>query len=232
MEYYDAIVISDIHIGSHICQSLQVIKFLRSVRHKEINTNRLIINGDLFDDLNFTRLNKYHWEILSEIRKLSKTIDLVINLGNHDGAAEVLSHLLGIEVLDDYKLQSGSKMIYFHHGDRYDKFLTDHPILVWIGDTIYSFLQKIDPSFKLAIAAKKSSKSYLRNSEIIKEKSLEFARKHGYNAVITGHTHHSLSCPEGEIEYYNTGSWTEPICTFITIQNGCITLREFANVDT
>ena len=45
----DAIIISDIHLGSNVCQSKTLISFLEKIECGEIDTNQLIINGDLFD---------------------------------------------------------------------------------------------------------------------------------------------------------------------------------------
>jgi len=130
-------------------------------------------------------------------------------------AIMMVLHLLGVDVVDDYVLD-GDRTIYFHHGHRYDKFLTEHPILTWFGDAIYWGLQKLDPSFGLARQAKSASKTFMRNHDIIKNKSIAYAKKYGYDAVCTGHSHFPIIEP-GEVEYCNSGSWTELPCTFLTI---------------
>ncbi|MCY7360682.1 MAG: metallophosphoesterase, partial [Ignavibacteria bacterium] len=87
----DTLIISDIHLGSKASRPLQVKEMLESYRFK-----RLILLGDIFDDLNFTRLNKEHWNLLSYIRKLSnpeKNIEVVWVEGNHDeGLIDIMSH--------------------------------------------------------------------------------------------------------------------------------------------
>ena len=75
----DAIIISDIHLGSSVCESKRLYAFLESVY---IHTNKLIINGDFFDNLDFRRLKKNHWKILSLLRKMSKYIEIVWIRGN------------------------------------------------------------------------------------------------------------------------------------------------------
>ena len=62
---------------------------------------RLILNGDVFDSIDFRRLKKSHWKVLSLLRKLSDELEIIWLCGNHDGSAEVVSHLLG-----DYLLQT------------------------------------------------------------------------------------------------------------------------------
>jgi UDP-2,3-diacylglucosamine pyrophosphatase LpxH len=64
----DIVVVSDIHLGSDICQCSKFVKFLTN-----LNTKTLIINGDLFDSWDFRKLRKDHWKILKKLRQLSDT---------------------------------------------------------------------------------------------------------------------------------------------------------------
>src|SRR6516165_12739352 len=91
----DGIVLSDLHLGSSICQAKSLVKFLESLVEDELTTTRLILNGDVFDSIDFRRLNKNHWRVLSLLRKLSDRIEIIWLCGNHDGSAEFISHLLG-----------------------------------------------------------------------------------------------------------------------------------------
>src|SRR5262249_4038237 len=50
---YDCLVISDLHLGSAICQAKLLEQFLEWAVQQ---SRQLVINGDIFDDLNFTRL--------------------------------------------------------------------------------------------------------------------------------------------------------------------------------
>ena len=45
---YDTIIISDIHLGSPLCQAKELSEFLQQIRVKQ-----LILAGDIFDDLKF-----------------------------------------------------------------------------------------------------------------------------------------------------------------------------------
>ena len=100
--------------------------------------------------------------MLSLLRKLSDDIEIVWINGNHDGPAEIVSHLLGVEWRDEMILESGGRRILLHHGHRFDKFLDDHPILTAIGDFTYRLLQRVDSSHRFARAAKRKSKTFLR----------------------------------------------------------------------
>ena len=63
-------------------------------------TRELVINGDIFDGLNFTRLTKRHFACLKIIRRNSDRDDfrLVWVRGNHDGPADIISHIVGVEI--------------------------------------------------------------------------------------------------------------------------------------
>ena len=64
--HYDCLVISDLHLGSDVCQAKLLEEFLIwAVGH----CDQLVINGDIFDDLNFKRLTKRHFACLKVIRR-------------------------------------------------------------------------------------------------------------------------------------------------------------------
>lgn len=210
-------VISDIHLGSDVCRAKELGHFLD---HIENRSSRLILNGDVFDSMDLRRLKKTHWNILSKLRKISDKMEVVWVVGNHDGTADIISHLLGIKAVNDYEFISGSKKILVLHGHIFDKFIDEHPILTWFGDTIYSILQKIDTSHYIARMAKHSSKEYLHCMKKIKIESVDLAKERHCDIVCCGHTHHAESSMVGCIQYVNSGCWTENPSSFVDINNG------------
>ena len=52
-EEVDTIIVSDIHLGSEVSRSKQLLDTISHFDYKQ-----LILNGDVFDDLNFKRLSK------------------------------------------------------------------------------------------------------------------------------------------------------------------------------
>src|SRR3972149_12010529 len=81
----NTIVVSDIHLGSDMSRAGELISVLDSWTFE-----RLILLGDIFDDLNFKRLRRLHWDFLSYIRQISKRKEVVWVEGNHDeGLVEV-----------------------------------------------------------------------------------------------------------------------------------------------
>jgi UDP-2,3-diacylglucosamine pyrophosphatase LpxH len=224
---FDAIILSDIHLGSSNCQAKSLSRFLEKVAGEEIATARLILNGDVFDSIDFRRLSKSHWKVLSLIRKLSNRIDITWISGNHDGSAELISQLLGVTVKDEFVLASGGREILFLHGHLFDDFIDAHPILTWLGDCIYLLLQWIDRTHSFAKLAKKGSKTFLRCVRKVEEGAIEHARKKGCGAVCCGHTHHAAARHDRPVAYYNSGCWTELPCTYLTLRDGQVELHSF-----
>src|SRR5215470_7372822 len=111
LDVLDAIILSDLHLGSSNCQAKSLCHFLQQIADERFATARLILNGDVFDSIDFRRLKKNHWKVLSLIRKLSDHLEIIWICGNHDGSAEVVSHLLGVTVAEEYVLVSRDQRI-------------------------------------------------------------------------------------------------------------------------
>jgi UDP-2,3-diacylglucosamine pyrophosphatase LpxH len=225
---FDAVIVSDIHLGSDNCEARRLCRFLEQLAGGELHTSTLILNGDVFDSIDFRRLKKQHWKVLSLIRKLSDKIDIIWISGNHDGPTEIVSHLLGTKVREEHVLCSGDRRILVLHGHVFDDFIETHPVLTWFSDVIYWMLQRIDRTHSFAKWAKKSSKVFLRCARKVEEGAVERARKRGCSAVCCGHTHHPMVENSRDVHYYNGGCWTEWPGTYLTIVNGQVRLESFA----
>lgn len=221
----DAIIISDIHLGADVCQAQALEKLLKKIQDQKIQTQRLVVNGDLFDCLNFNRLPKPHWEIIKCLRKLTEQIEVVWISGNHDGHYEKLSNLVGLNFTQQYCFKSDDQVILCLHGDRFDSFIQKHPFITACADFVYGIMQKLDRSHHLAVYAKRNSKTFLRNSERIRTEAVKYAKQIGANIVCTGHTHHAETTLVDSIWYGNSGCWTEKPCSYLTISNGAVHLN-------
>lgn len=218
----DAIVLSDLHLGSDNCEAKHLAEFLESIHNSRTDTRRLILNGDVFDSIDFRRLKKSHWKVLSLLRKLSSDIDVTWVCGNHDGSAEIVSHLLGLTVVEEIVVESGGRRVLFLHGHQFDRFIERYPITTWFADNIYRMLQKLDRSHHFAKLAKRRSKMFLRCSDKIKSGAVEYARKRGCEVVCCGHTHHAVADTTGPVAYFNSGCWTENPCHYLALTDGVV----------
>jgi UDP-2,3-diacylglucosamine pyrophosphatase LpxH len=227
---FDALVISDTHLGSDNCQARALVHFLEAVRHGDLPTRRLVLNGDVFDSIDFRRLRKQHWKVLSLVRKLSDEIEIVWINGNHDGPADTVSHLLGVDVRDEYIVETGGRRVLFLHGHRFDEFIERYPVTSKFADWLYRWLQRLDKSHTIARTAKHNSKAFLRNSEKIEAAAIAYAAERGCDAVCCGHTHHPLANAAGPVHYFNSGCWTERPCHYLTLAGGVVELASYQDL--
>jgi UDP-2,3-diacylglucosamine pyrophosphatase LpxH len=228
---YDALIISDIHLGSDLCRARELCRFLNLIRRERLPTRTLVLNGDVFDSHDFRRLDKHHWKVLSLLRKLSNDIRIVWVCGNHDGPAELISPLLGVEVHDEYVLETGGRRALVLHGHRFDNFIAEHPTLTLISDAAYWVLQKLDGSHNLARWAKRRSKTFVRCVSKIRDGALAAARARNFHFVCCGHTHQAETVSRDGVEYYNGGCWTESPAGYLAVVDGAVEVRRFGTAD-
>ena len=185
--HYDCLVISDLHLGSDICQAKLLEEFLIwAVEH----CDQLVINGDIFDDLNFKRLTKRHFACLKVIRRNTDRADfrLVWVRGNHDGPVDIISHVVGVDILDEYVFDNHRIRLLILHGDQFDTIVTVNPLLTDFACAVFYFIQKWMPH-KTSRFIRRISKKFQRNSQRIERRAVEYARAHGFRFVTCGHTH-------------------------------------------
>ena len=220
------LVISDVHLGSPVCQAGRLLQVLETWKFR-----RLILLGDIFEDFNLGRLQKDHWQVLSEIRRLSKPgrgIEVVWIEGNHDRLVMgVMSRLLGIRVHKRYRFRIGGRNIMAVHGDQFDYFLIDNPIITDVASRIYLTVQKYGGSTqRFSRAIKKRSKKWLQASNRVARRALDFGREVGADIVLCGHTHQPMMRQHGAVTYYNSGCWTDIPSTYLTIDDDGVTMHE------
>ncbi|MFZ2193226.1 MAG: metallophosphoesterase [Candidatus Moraniibacteriota bacterium] len=221
------IIISDLHLGSPVSQPLKVLKMLQ-----EYSFRKLILLGDIFDDLDFRNLSKESWELLTYIGKISKERKVRWVEGNHDkGLSEIFSALLGARVYKKtYTWIYKQKKYLAIHGHQFDRFLIDNVVLSRLATIVYNIIQKIDTDDKkFSHYVKKTSKGWLRLSEKITKAAIVYGKKHKAEFVFCGHTHKDMQKEDKKhnIKYYNSGCWTDIPCTYITIDDGGIKIREY-----
>src|SRR5258708_331426 len=211
---YDCLVISDLHLGSAVCQARMLEEFLEWAVNQ---TRVLVINGDIFDDLNFKRLTKRHFACLRIIRRHSDRDDfkLIWVRGNHDGPADIISHIVGVQILDEYVYRNGQIELLILHGDQFDTIITDYRWLTALGSGIFYYIQEWMPH-RASRWIRRISKRWQRNSQLIEQRATDYARGKGCHFVTCGHTHLPLTAEIDGVRYLNSGTWTEHApCPFV-----------------
>jgi UDP-2,3-diacylglucosamine pyrophosphatase LpxH len=225
----DTLIISDLHLGSVVSRAEDARCMLQSKTF-----HRLILLGDIFCDLDFRRLKKEHWELLSYIRKLSnpkRKVEVVWVEGNHDrGLIDVMSHLVGITAYQEYQWNYGGKRYLAIHGHQYDSFLGGNAALSAVGEWIYMHLQKLDSKSKLISRfLDRQNSKWMRLSPKVAAGALQLANLRGADVVFCGHTHMAMQAERKGIRYFNSGCWTTEDPTYITVDELGVRLHDYVS---
>lgn len=224
---YDTLILSDLHLGSEISRAEAATRML-----KENHFHRLILLGDIFSDLNFRRLTKQHWKFLGYIRKLSnpkRGVEVVWVEGNHDrGLTEVMSHLVGVKVYQEYIWEFDGRRHLAVHGHQFDRFIVNNFVLSTVVTLVLLWLQKLDLKGKhLSRFLDRLNTRWLRLSPKVAAGAMAHARLRQAQRAFCGHTHVAMSCEHDGVEYYNCGSWTDSQLTYITIDAEGVRIHEY-----
>ncbi len=223
------ILVSDVHLGSPVSRSTDLLKFLQryQVNKHEYRFKQLILLGDIFDDLNFKRLKKHSWELVGLFRQITdeeSNAEVKWLLGNHDRElAHLMTHLVGVDVYTEYEWEVANRRFLALHGDRFDMWIVRFPQLVNIPCWIYSTIQNMDGrKQRISRFVKNRSKTWLRINKKVAAGMMNYARSldRKIDAAFCGHTHiaEAIEYPDDNMWYYNTGCWTgRQSPTYVTV---------------
>jgi UDP-2,3-diacylglucosamine pyrophosphatase LpxH len=197
--------------------------------------DRLVLNGDTINNLNLRKLRPSHWQVIDCLRRESRSRELVLVRGNHDhdqrhfendqpggdgfGPHDVLPALLGVPMVEEYRLDVGGRSYLVLHGDRFDPTMR-YPAVTEMADWCYQLSQKVN--HKLAKWLKKKSKKWGGVLEFVRSQSVGHARLFNCEGVVTGHTHFADDLRVGETHYLNSGCWTELPGGYVVSDSGDI----------
>ena len=224
---HNTLILSDLHLGAETSHAREATRVLKQNRFQ-----RLILLGDIFADLNFARLTKDHWKFLGYIRKLSnpkRNIEVVWVEGNHDhGLANIMSHLVGVRVYQQYAWQHCGLKHLAIHGHQFDGFQVNRVRLSRWGTSLYLRLQKMDLKRKpIARLIDRLNTRWLRMSPKVATGALAYAAQHGADRIFCGHTHEATHVEQNGIHYYNSGGWVDSRLTYLTIDEQGVEIHEY-----
>lgn len=222
-EKVDTLILSDLHLGFKFSRAQEIIETI-----KKYDFDRLILNGDIFEDLNFNRLQVEHWQVLSFLRRLSENKEVIWIVGNHDGRAETLSHLIGVNVYNKFVWWSGGKKFLAIHGHQFDRFMHENLFLSGIAEFFYFLIKRIETRNQLVSGwIRRTNRSWMRMSDDVARRALRYAKLRRVNYIFCGHTHIAMQEKDKKTNYYNSGCWIEYPANYITITKLKVTLHEF-----
>jgi UDP-2,3-diacylglucosamine pyrophosphatase LpxH len=235
---YQAIIVSDLHLGTKDSKAEEFIEFLE--KHP---TDLLILNGDIIDGWALNRgakWKKQHTKVISKLLKLSNKTQIVWIRGNHDEFLHEFmeNHFGGIEIREDYVLDIRNTMesYYIFHGDVIDIFITKYKWLSKIGAVGYDFAlwlnrwynkyrvwrklpyQSISQKIKSGV---KAATNYVNDFEVT---ALSMASKKGCHGVMCGHIHQPEDRMINGKRYLNSGDWVENMTAICVEDTGRIYL--------
>lgn len=218
------LIISDFHLGSKVSRSEDLIEFLNNFRFK-----KLILLGDIFESLNFRKLNPSDWQLLSLIGNVSRESKVIWVAGNHDaGLTDFFTSLTDVRVYNVYKWKYQNKKYLAIHGHQFDNFLVNNAVISFLANQIYKFIQLLDFEDKrISRAIKRKSKGWLRISKKVAQRALVYAKVMKVNYVFCGHTHKAMELNKGKSHYYNCGCWTDIPATYITLDKDAIEICKY-----
>lgn len=225
---FDTVILSDTHLGSEMSRAREALQLLKSLHFR-----RLILLGDIFADLNFSRLTREHWKFLSHIRKLSnpkRNIEVVWVEGNHDhGLSNVMSHLVGVPVYQRYVWTYQGKRHLAIHGHQFDRFSCRNLLISRIGLEIYRWIQQMESDSKpISRRLDRINTRWLSLRVKVATGALHYAKQGRIDRVFCGHTHVPDYAEREGVEYFNTGSWVDLNPTYITVGDEGVHICEYS----
>jgi UDP-2,3-diacylglucosamine pyrophosphatase LpxH len=117
-ERVDTLIASDWHLGSKICEAKTIIVMLSHFKYE-----RLILNGDIFDDLDLSGMRRSHFDILKCISGATKSgCEVIWVSGNRDKKIACLSAAFaGAQIREEYLWRYRGKKYLAIHGDQFEK---------------------------------------------------------------------------------------------------------------
>jgi len=221
----NVMIVSDIHLGSRVSRAKELLEMLKSYHFK-----KLILLGDIFDDLDFKDLTEKQWKLLFHIRKLSSKTEVIWIEGNHDmGLSRIMSHLVGVDVKKTHIWKYKGERCLAIHGHQFDRFLVNNIIISWIATIAYLLIQRIDTkNYTISRFIKKKSKSWMRLSEKVANGAILYGKLRRAKYVFCGHTHKAMELTKYGSHYYNSGCWTDVPSSYITIDEKGIKINKYS----
>jgi UDP-2,3-diacylglucosamine pyrophosphatase LpxH len=225
---YNAIFISDVHLGTRGCQAELLLDFLR---HHE--SDHLYLIGDIVDGWRLKRSwfwPQAHNDVVQKIlRKARKGTRVIYVPGNHDEAGRDYCGLNfgGVQVMREavHTAADGRRYLIIH-GDEFDGVVKYAKWLALLGDWAYNGALRLNtwvnilrrrlglPYWSLSAYLKQKVKNAVEYIGNYEHAVAEAARERGVDGVICGHIHHAEIRDMDGLVYCNDGDWVES-CTGI-----------------
>jgi UDP-2,3-diacylglucosamine pyrophosphatase LpxH len=213
----NAIIISDLHIGSPYLQSRILEDFLEALPAD----HEFILNGDIIDQP-YSKMKTSDQRILDRIEQISLGQKVVWIRGNHDNGYTPTG-FGKVEMMRSYSL--GNKLL-ITHGDDFDEIMPRSRAFIKAFKLMHDLRVKLGAKpVHVAEYAKKWKSFYRVLRKNVALNAVSCAVENGFEAVTCGHTHYPEDMVVNGIRYVNTGAWTELPTHYLHITSDDIALN-------
>lgn len=221
----DLVVISDVHLGTYGCHAKELVKYLKSIKPKQV-----VLNGDIIDIWQFSKRYwpKSHMKVVKLIMEwVAKGVKVHYITGNHD---EMLRKFVGFKlgsfsIENKIVLNLHGKKAWIFHGDVFDVTMQHSKWIAKLGAIGYDFLILLNKA--VSYASKKMGRGPVSMSKRIKngvksaikfigdfeKTAAEIAIEKEFDYVVCGHIHQpqmrKIITDKGSVMYLNSGDWIE-----------------------
>ena len=197
----NAIIVSDLHIGSQYLQSRILENFLEALPED----HEFILNGDIIDQP-YLKMKKSDQRILDRIEQISLGQKVVWIRGNHDNGYTPTG-FGKVKVTRSYNI--GNRLL-ITHGDDFDEIMPRSRAFIKAFNLMHHLRVKLGAKpVHVAEYAKKWKAFYSVLRKNVALNAVSCAAENGFEAVACGHTHYPEDLEVDGIRYLNTGAWTE-----------------------
>ncbi len=213
----NAIIVSDLHIGSRHCLLQDFERFLKNLPED----HELILNGDIIDNL-YMELPPSHQRILDLIEQVSFHQKVVWILGNHD-IGYTPKKFGEVQFKKSYTLENRLLIV---HGYDFDEIMPQNQAFIKAFKTMHNLRVKFGAKpVHVAQYAKKWKILYKVLCNNVMMNAVKCSMENGYEAVACGHTHYPEDRFVNGIRYINTGAWTESPVFFLQVTGDKMNLK-------
>lgn len=221
----DIVVISDVHLGTYGCHAKELIKYLKSIKPKQV-----VLNGDIIDIWQFNKRYwpKSHMKVVKLLMEwIAKGVKVHYITGNHD---EMLRKFVGFQlgsfsIVNKLVLNVHGKKAWIFHGDVFDVTMQHSKWLAKLGaigyDTLILLNSAVNFFYKkmgrgpvsMSKKIKNSVKSAVKFINNFEQTAADIAIENEFDYVICGHIHQPeikiIKTDNGAVKYLNSGDWVE-----------------------
>ncbi|MFW5893882.1 MAG: metallophosphoesterase [Verrucomicrobiota bacterium] len=212
------IITSDLHLGSPYFRHEAFRAFLDALPADA----ELILAGDTIDDPT-RELPAEDSGVLARLHSEAARRRVVLIRGNHDSGWTPPTDALAL-----HNTWAANASVFVCHGDAFDNLMPRSQwFLVWFKRFHRLRVRLGAPPVHVAHYAKNWGMLYRMLRRNVMLNAVQHARENGFAAAVCGHVHFAEHVHSEDIDYFNTGSWTEEDFYYVRIDEEGPRLLQF-----